>query len=71
MVYLGGMFSKGERYEMLAERRIAARNRVNSALAALVTGRNVGTAAGLTVHNAVLVSTLLYSRVTWVLQEEE
>ena len=54
------MFSRDGRYEMHAEWRISTGNRVNVALAAL-RQRNVSTAARLaTVHNAVLVLTLLY-----------
>ena len=36
VVYLGSMFSRDGRYEMYVERRIAAGNRVNGALAALM-----------------------------------
>ena len=36
VVYLGSMFSRDGRYEMDVERRIAAGNRVNGALAALM-----------------------------------
>ena len=57
-----------ERYEMDVERRIAAGNRTNRALAALMRRRNVSTAVRLAVHNAVLVPTLLYGSETWVLQ---
>ena len=49
------MFSSDGRYEMDAERRIAAGTRVKGALAALMTRRNVSTAARLAVLNAVLV----------------
>ena len=35
-VYLGGMISRDGRYEMDAERRVAAGNSVNGALAALL-----------------------------------
>ena len=59
VVYLGSMFSRDGRYEMDVERRIAADNRVNGALAALMA-----------VHNAVLVPTLLYGSETWVLQKK-
>ena len=41
MVYLGSMFSRDGRYEMDAERRIAAGNWVNGALAALMRRQNV------------------------------
>ena len=54
VVYLGTMFSRDGRYEMDAERRIVAGNRVNGALPALMR------------HNAVLVPTLLYGSKTWV-----
>ena len=58
------------RYEMDVERHIAVGNRVNGALAALMRRRNVSTAAHLAVHNAMLVSTLLYSSETLVLQKK-
>ena len=64
------MFSRDGRYEMDVERRIAAGNRVNGDLAALMRGRNVSTAARLAVRNAVLVLTLLYGSETWVLQNK-
>ena len=70
VVYLGSMFSRDARYEMEVERRIAAGNRVNGALAALMRRRNVSTAARLAVHNAVLVPTLLYGSETWILQKK-
>ena len=44
--------------EMDVERRIAAGNKFNGVLAALMRRRNVSTAARLAVHNAVLVQTL-------------
>ena len=69
LVYFGSMFSRDGKYEMDVERRIAAGNRVNGALAALMRRRNVSTAARLAVHNAVLVPTLLYGSETWVLQK--
>ena len=47
-----------ERY--VAERRIAAGNRIIGGLAALIRRRNFSMAACLAVHNVVLVSTLLY-----------
>ena len=53
------------------ERRIAAGNKVNGALAALVRLRNVSTAARLAVHNTVLVPTLLYGSETWILQKKK
>ena len=55
---------------MDVERRIAAGNKVNGALAALMRRRNVSTDARLAVHNAVLVLTLLYGSETWVLQKK-
>ena len=58
------------RYKMNVERRIAAGNRVNGALAALMRRQNVTIAARLAVHNAVLVPTLLYGSETWVLQKK-
>ena len=70
VVYLGSMFSRDGRYEMDVERRIAADNRVNGALAVLMRWRNVTTAARLAVYNAVLVPTLLYGSETWVLQKK-
>ena len=70
MVYLGRLFSRDGKYEMDVERRIAAGNRVNGALAALMRRRNVSTAARLAVHNAVLVPTLLNDSKTWVLQKK-
>ena len=60
MVYLGIMFSGDGQYGMVVERRISDGNRVNGAVAALMRRRNVSSAARLAVHNAVLVSTLLY-----------
>ena len=59
VVYLGSMFSRDGRYEMNAERRIAAGKKVNGVLAALTSRGNVSTAARLAIHNAVLVPTLL------------
>ena len=50
VVYLGSMFSRDGRYDMDAERRIAAGNKINGALAALMRRRNVSTAARLAVH---------------------
>ena len=70
VVYLGSMSSRDDRYEMDVERRIAAGNKVNGALAALMRRRNVSRAARLAVHNAVLVPTLLYGTETWVLQKK-
>ena len=70
VVYLGSMFSRDGRYEMDVERRIAAGNKVNGALAALMRWRNVSPAARLAVHNAVLVPILLYGSETWVLQKK-
>ena len=52
------------------ERRIAAGNKVNGALAALMRRQNVSTAARLAVHNVVVVPTLLYGSETWVLQKK-
>ena len=45
---------------MDAERCIAAGNRVNDGLAALMRRQNVSTVAYLAVHNTVVVPTLLY-----------
>ena len=56
--------------EMDVEKRIAANNRVNGVLAALMRRRNVSTAARLVVFNAVLVPTLLYGSETWELQKK-
>ena len=53
---------------MDVERRIAAGNKVNGALAALMRRRNVSTASRLAVHNEVLVPTLLYGSEMWVLR---
>ena len=50
--------------------RIAAGNKVNGALTALMRRRNVSTAARFAVHNAVLVPFLLYGSETWVLQKK-
>ena len=55
---------------MDAEWRISAGNRVNGALAALMRRRNFTSAVRLTIHNAVLVPTLLYGSETWVLQNK-
>ena len=55
---------------MNVEKRIAAGNVVNSALAVLMKQQNVSTAARLAVHNAVLVPTLLYGSETLVLQKK-
>ena len=52
------------------ERRSAAGNRVNRALATLMRRRNVSTTVRLAVHNAVLVPTLLYGSETWILQNK-
>ena len=68
--YLGSMFSRDGRYEIDTERRIAAGNRANGALAALMRRQNVSTAVYLVVHNTVLVPTLLYSSEMWVLQKK-
>ena len=64
------MFSRYGRYEMDEERRIAAGNRVNGALAALMRRQNVSTAVRLAVHDAVLVPTLLYGSEMWILQKK-
>ena len=61
------MFSRDKRYEMDVERRIAAGNRVNGPLAALMRRRNLSTAARLAVNNAMLVPTPLYSSETRIL----
>ena len=55
--------------EIDVEKRIAAGNRIDGALAALMR-RNVSTAARLAVHNAVLVPTLLYGSEMWVLHKK-
>ena len=68
-VYAKALARSG-RHDMDVERRIAAANTVNDALAALMRRRNVSTAARLAVHNAVLVPTLLYDSETWVLQKK-
>ena len=65
------MFSRDGRYEMDEERRIAAGNKVNGALAALMRRRNVSIAVRLAVHNAELVPTLLYDSETWVFGDAE
>ena len=52
VVYLGSMFSRDGRYEMDVKRRIAAGNKVNGALVALMRWRNVSTTAFSAVHNA-------------------
>ena len=57
VVYLGSMFSRDGRSDD-ADRRVAAGNRVNGVLAALMRRRNVNKAEYLTEHNAVLVPTL-------------
>ena len=59
------MFSRDGRYEMDLERRIAAGNRVNGDLAALMRRRNV-----LTFDRTKSVLWLLYGSETWVLQEK-
>ena len=59
------MFSRDGRYEMDLERRIAAGNRVNGDLAALMRRRNV-----LTIDRTKSVLWLLYGSETWVLQEK-
>ena len=66
MVYLGSMFSRDGKYEIDTKMRIAAGNRVRGALAAFMIRRYVSTATRLAVHNAVLVTTLLYGSETWV-----
>ena len=55
---------------MDAKRCIAAGNRVDGALAALMRRRNVSSAARFAVYNTVLVPTLLYGSETWVLQKK-
>ena len=70
VVYLGSMFSRDGRYEMDVESRIAAGNKVNGTLAALMRRQNVSIAARLTVHYTVLVPSLLYGSETWVLQKK-
>ena len=70
VVYLGNIFCGDGGYEIDVERRIAAGNRVNRALAALMRRRNISTTALLAVHNAVLVPTLLYGSETWILQKK-
>ena len=62
-------FSRNGRYEMNVERRIAAGNRVNDTLAALMRLQIVSAAARLGAHNAVLILVLLYGSEMWVLQE--
>ena len=47
------MFSRDGRYEMDVKNLIAAGNRVNEALAALMRRQNVSTTARVTVHNAL------------------
>ena len=61
VVYLGSMFGRDKRYEMDVERRTAAGDRINRALAALMRRRNVSEVSlfGRTKY-AVLVPTLLY-----------
>ena len=56
---------------MDVERSIAAGNKVNEALTTLMRRRNVSTTARLTVHNVMLVPTLLYGSETWVLQKQK
>ena len=50
VVYLGSMLSRDGRYDMDVGRRIAAGNKVNGALAALIRQRNFSTAARLALH---------------------
>ena len=64
------MFSRDGKYEMDVERRIAAGNRVNGALAAFMRRRNISTVGRLVIHNAVLVTTLLYGSKMWILQKK-
>ena len=56
---------------MDAGRCIAAGNRVNGALAALMRRLTVSTTARLAVHNAVFLPMLLYGSETWLLPTEE
>ena len=55
---------------MNVEWHIAAGNRVNEALAAMMRRRNLTTGARLAVHNAVLAPTRLYGSKTWVLRKK-
>ena len=52
------------------EKRIALNYSDNNALPALMKFQNVSTSARSTIHNAVLVPTLLYSSETWILQNK-
>ena len=55
---------------MDANGHIAAVNRVNGTLAALMRRRKITTAACLAVYNPVLVPTLLYGSEMWILQKK-
>ena len=65
------MFSRDGRYDMGVERRIAAGNRVNGALAASIRRPNVSTAARLAVHNAVLTRYVVIRQRNVGVTEEE
>ena len=55
---------------MDVERCIAAGNRVNDILVALIRWQKGSAAAHLAVHNVMFVPMLLYSSETWVLQKK-
>ena len=56
VVYVGSIFSREGGYEMDVERRIAAGNKVNEPLAALMRRRNVSTAARLAMQCCAISS---------------
>ncbi|CAK1596166.1 unnamed protein product [Parnassius mnemosyne] len=70
IVYLGSAFSRDGRCDLDVDRRVAAGNKVNGALTALVKRQGVAKSARLAIHNAVLVPTLLYGSETWVCQKK-
>ncbi|CAG4954309.1 unnamed protein product [Parnassius apollo] len=70
IVYLRSAFSRDGRYYLDVDRRVAAGNKGNGALNALVKRQGMVKSARLAIHNAVLVPTLLYGSETWVCQKK-
>ena len=69
-LYILDAFSRDGRYTADVERRVNAENSVNAALGKFLGSKCLSQKAQLPIHNAVLISTLMYGSESWVWQRE-
>ncbi|GBP73886.1 hypothetical protein EVAR_82715_1 [Eumeta japonica] len=67
-VYLGSLFKNDVKYDRDIGSRANAGNKVNGALLAIINSKSVSRQGRLSIHNGVLIPTLMYGSESWVWQ---